>query len=113
MEKITDKDIMQWLDAQRDAANAALAALGDGEEDHVERSPEGKAVRIINAIEAQLREMEAVEYLEARKELCNSQACKNCPLSTYNTKHCAHMEYRMPRRAVEIVKKWKEEQDGH
>ena len=65
MDKITMEDIMQWLEAQHTEANARLAALGDGDESHVEYSSDAKAVRIINAIVDRMGEMTAVEYLEA------------------------------------------------
>ena len=65
MDKITTEEIMQWLEAQRTEANARLAALGDGDESHVEYSSDAKAVRIINAIVERMGEMTAVEYLEA------------------------------------------------
>ena len=65
MDKITMEDIMQWLEAQHTEANARLAALGDGDESHVEYSSDAKAVRIINAIVDRMGKMTAVEYLEA------------------------------------------------
>ena len=115
MDKITMDDIMQWLEAQRTEANARLSALGDGDESHVEYSSDAKAVRIINAIVERMGEMTAVEYLEAKTEMCDSEwnaaRCDRCDLNDPQIdRGCAYFETDHPIRAVEIVKKWKEEQ---
>ena len=106
---IAKQDALRWLDMQRDAINTEIAYAAPDEKKQYHEN-----LKIINWLAEAARvysgEMTAVEYLNARKELCNSQACKKCPLSTHNTKHCAHMEFRAPARAVEIVKRWKEEQ---
>lgn len=114
MDKITMEDIMQWLEAQRTEVIFRLAALGDGDESHAEHSPEGKAVRIINAIVKRMGEMTAVEYLEAKTQMCKAYAggygradCLHCPAVD-----CRIAEKHHPHRVIEIVKKWKEEQDG-
>ena len=107
-EALTKRDALRWLEMQRDAINTEIAYAAPDDK----RQYFGN-LKVVNWLAERVNEMTAVEYLEVRKELCNSQACKNCPLSTHNTKHCAHMELRAPARAVEIVKKWKEEQDGN
>lgn len=110
MDKITMEDIMQWLEAQRTEANARLAALGDGDESHAERSPEAKEVRIINAIDERVKEMTAVEYLEALNEECRKHSvgnhpCRKCPFDG----SCIYWDEAEPSVSVEIVKRWKEE----
>ena len=115
MDKITMEDIMQWLEAQRTEANARLAALGDGDESHVEHSSDAKAVRIINAIVKRMGEMTAVEYLEAKTEMCDSEwnaaSCDRCDLNDLQIdRGCAYFETDHPLRAVEVVKKCKEDQ---
>lgn len=112
MDKITMEDIMQWLEAQRTEVIFRLTALGDGDESHVEYSSDAKAVRIINAIVKRMGEMTAVEYLEAKHDICFSHTCKKCPLAiTGHEESCRCSEIYEQYRAIEIVKKWKEEQD--
>lgn len=122
MDKITMEDIMQWLEAQRTEVIFRLTALGDGDESHVEYSSDAKTVRIINAIVKRVQEMTAVEYLEAKIAMCDSVwndanedygCCSGCELHDPETElHCQYIEYNSHRRAVEIVKKWKEEHNS-
>lgn len=92
-----------------------LTALGDGDESHVEYSSDAKAVRIINAIVERMREMTAVEFLEALNEECTkhegitdgkTNPCRRCPFD----ENCIYGDNPDLRRAVEVVRKWKEEQ---
>ena len=107
MRKITQKDMLDLLDALRAAACAELAALGDGDEARIEQSPEAMVVRTINAITERINEMTAVEFFDACEEFCAGRRCKDCPI---NVSFCpAHGT----RNAYKIVKRWKEEQDGH
>lgn len=116
MDKITMEDIMQWLEAQRTEVIFRLTALGDGDESHVEYSSDAKAVRIINAIVKRMGEMTAVEFLERWNEMCKNSVCETCPIAALPTAkyyQCGYVVCSNPGRAVEIVKKWKEEQDGN
>ena len=99
-----NKTILAWLDMQRDAVNTeiAYAAPADQKQYH-------ENLKIINWLAERTQEMTAVEYLEARKEMCDANdgmACLHCPMVD-----CRIGEKHHPRRAVEIVKRWKEEQD--
>lgn len=100
-----NKTILAWLDMQRDAVNTEIVYAPQSEKKQYH-----KHLEIINALAERLNEMTAVEYLEARKELCDANdgmACLHCPMVD-----CRIGEKHHPRRAVEIVKMWKEEQDG-
>ena len=106
MPDITGKDILAWLDMQRDAVNTEIvyAAPADKKQYHAH-------LKIINWLAEQLQEMTAVEYLEACNKICDGiDGCSKCWLEP----HCPFLTAQeFPRRAVEIVKKWKEEQDGN
>lgn len=108
------QDALAWLDMQRDAVNTEIVYATQDEQkqyhDHL---------KIINWLADAARihggEMTAVEYLKARSEMCDEYAndapyCKGCPLDAINPT-CQLLENTDPRRAVEIVRKWKEEQD--
>ena len=57
------------------------------------------------------KEMTAVEYLEAMRELCDGyRFVLKCDGKCFD--RCGRDERKNPREAVEIVKKWKAEQDG-
>lgn len=99
---IDKQDALRWLDMQRDAVNTEIVYAPQSEKKQYH-----KHLEIINALAERLNEMTAVEYLEARKELCDANdgmACLHCPMVD-----CRIGEKHHPRRAVEIVKRWKEE----
>lgn len=105
---IDKKTQLAWLDKQRSIVNDMIINLPPDEQGQL--LPE---LQVINAIAERVREMSAVEYLEARGELCkaySSRPCDECPLSRVDG-GCTEDE-NDPRRAIEIVRKWKEEQDG-
>lgn len=110
------QDALNWLDMQRDAVNTEIVYALQSEQkqyhDHL---------KIINWLADAARihggEMTAVEYLEAHREMCTFYikdgfgSCDGCPLDQ-TVPICGHLEEENPSRAIEIVKKWKEEQDG-
>ena len=106
---LTKKDTLEFIRAHREALNEKTVKASPQEEGQF--LPE---MQMWNAIEAQVREMTAVEYLEAREEICNRHYrfgnCAPCPFSG-----SVCLLWRIEReecsRAVEIVKRWKEEQD--
>ena len=109
MPEITKQDALRWLDMQRDAVNTEIIYAPQDEKKQYH-----KHLEIINALAGRVQEMTAVEYLEAREEICNRHYrfgdCAPCPFSG-----AVCLLWRIERedhhRAVEIVKKWKEEQD--
>ena len=106
MPEITKQDALRWLDMQRDAVNTEIIYAPQDEKKQYH-----KHLEIINALAERVQEMTAVEYLETCVKICEgSDICNDCVLDDA-CPLC--MECELPRRAVEIVKKWKEEQDGH
>lgn len=98
---------LAWLDKQRSIVNDMIINLPPDEQGKL--LPE---LQVINAIAERVREMTAVEYLEAHCEMCDECAsdvpyCKGCPLNETNPT-CRLLEDTDPRRAVELVKRWKE-----
>ena len=117
MPEITKKTQLAWLDKQRSIVNDMVVNLSQNEQRKL--LPE---LQVINAIAERVKEMTAVEYLEIKHKICvqyieraKERFCVECPLDgvdhTNNT--CAWLANKYPRRAVEIVKRWKEEQDGN
>lgn len=95
MPEITKQDALRWLDMQRDAINTeiAYAAPADQKQYH-------ENLKIINWLAERTQEMTAVEYLEAREKMPVMEATKAIFAVSKDN-----------RRAVEIVKRWKEEHD--
>ena len=110
MSEITKQDALRWLEMQRDAVNTEIVYAPQSEKKQYHQHLE-----IINALAERVQEMTAVEYMEAREEICNRHYrvgdCTPCP---FNGAVC--LLWRIEReelcRAVEIVRRWKEEQDG-
>lgn len=107
MSKITIKAMLKWLDGQRDAVNARIIASPP--ENQGRYMPE---LQVINAIAERVQEMTAVEYGKLHDEICDAYQhcmCALCPLGN----NCISLDSYGDdiRRAVEIVKWWKEEQD--
>lgn len=107
MPEITKQDVLRWLDMQRDAINTEIAYA----------APDDKAqyhgnLKIVNWLAEAARvysgEITAVEYCEAHDELCKAhQDCQQCPLDNC----CTSVDtFGGIKKAVEIVKQWKEEQ---
>ena len=103
MPEITKQDALRWLDMQRDAINTeiAYAAPADQKQYH-------ENLKIVNWLVERVNEMTAVEYLEAKVEMCSVHSCEECPLNRYPVR-CRALEYENPRDAVAATKKWKEE----
>lgn len=103
---MTDKKTqLAWLDKQRSIVNDMIVNLPPDEQGSL--LPE---LQVINAIADRVREMTAVEYLEARNKMCaayDGTDCRLCPMVD-----CRIGEKYNPRRAIEIVRKWKEKRDG-
>ena len=104
---IDKQDALRWLDMQRDAINTEIAFA----------APDDKGqyfgnLKIVNWLAYRVNEMTAVEYLEAKAEMCKAYAggygradCLHCPAVD-----CRIAEKHHPSRVVEIMRKWKEEQ---
>lgn len=109
-EPLTKKDMLEFIRAHREALNEKTVKASPQEEGQF--LPE---MQMWNAIEAQVREMSAVEYLREKTEMCDFfirngfGSCDGCPRDKAEPR-CGHLEEIDPRRAVEVVKKWKEEQ---
>ena len=105
MPEITKKDMIAWLDMQRAAAVDRFHKLEDGEESHIERSPEAEEINVIVALREQLQEMTAVEYLTA----VNSAWHSNEPDDRAFARSIIRTQYDTPKLARNLVRKWKEE----
>lgn len=104
MPEITKMDMLEYIQAKRDALNEETVKASPQEEGRY--LPE---LQMWNAIETRVREMTAVEYLEVCKEICEGREhCEGCWLYCY-CPFCETQEF--PHHAVEIVKRLKEEQD--
>ncbi len=105
MSDITTKDILAWLDMQRDAVNTEIVYAAQSEKKQYH-----KHLEIINALAERVQEMTAVEFLKTCVDMCDGRGdCEGCALDGDD---CPFGLVTSPRRAVEIVKRWKEEQDG-
>ena len=105
---IDKQDALRWLDVQRDAINTEIAYA----------APDDKGqyfgnLKIVNWLVDKVNEMTAVEYLKTRKEMCEVHLhdCRKCQFAARG-QICWRKEEFEPHVAVEIVKRWKEEQDG-
>lgn len=110
MKEITEKNMLDWLEDARLSAAVRLAALGDGEEERVQDSPEAREVCIINAIEARVKEPTALEFLLGVDEKCvehesvnGKHPCDGCPFDG----NCIYGDCVEPSRAIDIFKSWK------
>ena len=92
MPEITKKDMLAWLDMQRDATNTEIVYAAPSEQAQYHGN-----LKVINAIAERVNEMTAVEYLEAREKMPVMEATKAIFAVSKDN-----------RRAVEIVKRWKE-----
>ena len=92
---IDKKTALAWLDLQRDAVNTeiAYAAPADQKQYH-------ENLKIINWLAERTQEMTAVEYFEAQREMFVQKRLDAITATLEQTNN--------PRRAVEIVKMWKE-----
>lgn len=100
-----NKTILAWLDMQRDAINTEIAYA----------APDDKGqyfgnLKIVNWLVDKVNDMTAVEYLEVRREMCETHLhdCRLCPFAARG-QICWRKEDFEPHVAVEIVKRWKEE----
>ena len=101
---MTNKEMLAWLDKQRSVVNDMIVGA----------APEAqpifhKDLRIINAITERVQEMTAVEFMETCGDMCDRRGdCEGCALGGDD---CLFGLVASRRRAVEVVKRWKEEQD--
>ena len=98
MVEITKQDALRWLEMQRDAINTEIAYAAP-----TDKSQYFGNLKVVNWIADRLDEMTAVEYLEAQREMFVQKESDAIAATLEQANN--------PRRAVEIVKKWKEEQD--
>ena len=106
MPDITKQDALRWLDMQRDAVNTEIVYAPQDEKKQYH-----KHLEIINALAERVQEMTAVEFMETCGDMCDRRGdCEGCALGGDD---CLFGLVASRRRVVEIVKKWKEEQDGH
>lgn len=107
---IDKKTALAWLDLQRDAVNTEIVYAAPSEQKQHHEN-----LKIINRLAELVRldsgEMTAVEYLKTRKEMCEVHLhdCRKCQFAARG-QICWRKEEFEPHVAVEIVKKWKEEQ---
>ena len=103
---MTDKQAqLAWLDKQRSIVNDMIINLPPDEQWQLRQE-----LQVINAIAERTQEMTAVEYCEAHDELCKAhQDCQQCPLDNC----CTSVDtFGGIKKAVEIVKRWKGEQEN-
>lgn len=99
MPDITKQNILAWLDMQRDAVNTEIAYAAPDDK----RQYFGN-LKIVNWLTDRVKEMSAVEYFEAQREMFVQ---KESGAITAVLEQASN-----PRRAVDIVKRWKEEQEN-
>lgn len=109
MPDITKQDALRWLEMQRDAINTEIAYAAPSDKNQYFGN-----LRIVNWLADRVKEMTAVEYGKLHDEICDTYQhcmCASCPLGN----NCISLDSYGDdiRRAVEIMKRWKEEQDGH
>ena len=97
-ETLTKRDALRWLEMQRDAINTEIAYAAPSDK----RQYFGN-LKIVNWLVDRVKEMTAVEFIEATGEMLLES-----PMKAWEVMRIKHDH---PRRAVEIVKRWKEEQD--
>lgn len=106
MPEITKQDALRWLEMQRDAINTEIAYAAPSDKNQYFRN-----LWIVNWIADRVKDMTAVEYLEARREMCDDyRFVLRCNGKCFD--RCVGDERKKPREAVAIVKRWKEERDG-
>ena len=103
MPEITKQDALRWLEMQRDAINTEIAYAAP-----LDKGQYFENLRVVNWLADRVNGMTAVEYLETCGGICEGrEICDGCALED-NCPFCMAQDH--PRRAVEIVKRWKEEQ---
>ena len=107
MFKPTKEQMLAVMDILIRYAAAGLAAVGDGDENHAEESLEAKMLDTLVAIKERLKKMSAVEYLETREGMQHGT-----PIDKALALDAVFSVGEDNRRSVEIVRKWKEEQDA-
>ena len=100
MPEITKQDALRWLDMQRDAINTEIAYVAPSDKAQYHGN-----LKIVNWLADRLNEMTAVEYFEAQREMF-VQKRPDAITATLE-------QARNPWIAVEVVRRWKEDQDGH
>lgn len=119
MQKVTTQDMIALLNEIGEQVIVAMVERGDGEERDPAMDMLARKVQIINAIAERVQEMTAVEYLETFREIvdayCSDEVgCRECPFGggdfSVNVQCAFDETTKHPRRTVEIVRRWKEEQ---
>ena len=121
MQKVTTLEMIVLLNEIGEQAVVAMVERGDSEEHDPIMEMLARKVQIINAIAERVKEMTAVEYLiemhNILRTYCDngSWSCGDCPLLVGEKKEKCALDNiaKNPRNIVEIVKKWKGEQDGN
>lgn len=102
---IDAKKALAWLDLQRDAVNTEIAYAAPSEQKQYHEN-----LKIINWLAERTQDMTAAEYARAHDEICDANQhcmCESCPLGNNCVTLYSYGDDIL--RAVEIVKKWKEE----
>lgn len=105
MPNIAIKDMLKWIDAQRDVVNTLINVAPPDRKDQY--MPE---LYVINAIAERVQEMTAVEYLEAKRKYCDwARQTSRCAGVCWES--CIWEERNAPCDTIMAIKRWKEEQD--
>ena len=99
MPEITKQDALRWLEMQRDAINTEIAYAAPSDKNQYFGN-----LKIVNWLADRVNEMTAMEYFEAQREMLVRKGFDAIPTILDQAIH--------PRLAVEVVKRWKEKQDG-
>lgn len=98
MPEITKQDALRWLDMQRDAINTEIAYAAPSDKAQYHGN-----LKIVNWLADRVQDMTAVEYFEVQREMIVQKESGAIPAVVEQVMY--------PRLAVEIVRRWKEEQD--
>ena len=91
MPEITKQDALRWLEMQRDAINTEIAYAAPSD-----KSQYFGSLKVVNWIVDRVKEMTAVEFIEATGEMFLES-----PMKAWKV---MRIKYDHPRLAVEIVK---------
>lgn len=115
MQKVTTQEMIVLLNEIREQAVAAVVERGDGEEHDPIMEMLARKVQIINAIAERVGKLTAEEFFETVTEECARHEGV-CTADSHPCRGCA-FDHKCPyatedwRGAINLVKRWKEEQD--